>query len=358
MSLQVLEPASTSDDCTPDRIASLANDLSAQIKEAVLQIKKLTSQSRLLSFNAQIEAARSGKAGSTFSVVALAMRDLSTATEEIAKNVHDGTLGIATHLQSIGQALGSTVRGTRLGDLALTNIDLIDRNLYERSCDCRWWATDSSFVDALERKTPEAIQFASQRMGVILKAYTVYLDLVLAGPDGRVIANGRPNEYPSVGINQSKATWFCSAMNTHDGDAFGFEPLSESVLANTQRCLIYSAGVRSGGLSNGRVIGALGLVFNWDALAQTIVDNTPLAAGEKERTRVVICDEQGLILADTGRQQLRQSLDLTAIGAAFGAGQNYATVYLDGKEHIVGRARSPGFETYATGWWSYIIQRV
>ena len=30
----------------------------------------------------------------------------------------------------------------------LTNIDLIDRNLYERSCDVRWWATDSSVVDA------------------------------------------------------------------------------------------------------------------------------------------------------------------------------------------------------------------
>ncbi len=348
---------STSTDCTPDRIASLARELSLQVRNAVEQIKKLTNQSRILSFNAQIEAARSGKSGSGFSVVALAMRDLSTATEDIANCVHDETLHIATDLQDIGQTLATTVRGTRLKDLALTNIDLIDRNLYERSCDCRWWATDSSFVDALQQATPQALEFASQRMGVILKAYTVYLDLVLADMRGQILANGRPEQYRSVGLNQSTEAWFKSAIKSANGDEFGFQSLTESPLANSQRCLIYSAGVRAGGATKGRVLGALGLVFNWDALAQTIVDNTSLPQAEKDRTRVVICDEQGLILADTSRQQLRETLDLRAINSAFGDGQNFASIQLAGNEYLVGRARAPGFETYSTGWWSYIFQR-
>lgn len=40
-------------------------------------------------------------------------------------------------------------------DLALNVVDLIDRNLYERSCDVRWWATDSAVVQALESATPK-----------------------------------------------------------------------------------------------------------------------------------------------------------------------------------------------------------
>ena len=34
-------------------------------------------------------------------------------------------------------------------DLALNAIEFIDRNLYERTCDVRWWATDSAVVDCV-----------------------------------------------------------------------------------------------------------------------------------------------------------------------------------------------------------------
>ena len=39
--------------------------------------------------------------------------------------------------------------------------DLIDRNLYERTCDVRWWATDDSLVQALTKHTQAAYQYAS-----------------------------------------------------------------------------------------------------------------------------------------------------------------------------------------------------
>ena len=51
-------------------------------------------------------------------------------------------------INDFSSILSNQVRGTRLSDLALNNIDLIDRNLYERSCDVRWWATDSSIWHA------------------------------------------------------------------------------------------------------------------------------------------------------------------------------------------------------------------
>ena len=94
------------------------------------------------------------------------------------------------------------------------NIDLIDRCLYERTCDVRWWATDSSVVDALTQNTQEAYEHASRRMGVILGAYTVYFDLVLCDLNGRTVANGRPDLYKSVGSDQSQEKWFRDAKIT------------------------------------------------------------------------------------------------------------------------------------------------
>ena len=40
-------------------------------------------------------------------------------------------------------------------------IDLIDRNLYERTCDVRWWATDSAMVAAAAEKGYATGAFAS-----------------------------------------------------------------------------------------------------------------------------------------------------------------------------------------------------
>ena len=44
--------------------------------------------------------------------------------------------------------------GDRLIEIA--GVEIIDRNLYERSCDVRWWATDSAVVDALEQPSEAA----------------------------------------------------------------------------------------------------------------------------------------------------------------------------------------------------------
>jgi hypothetical protein len=94
------------------------------------------------------------------------------------------------------QQLDDDVRRTRLSELALSNIDLIDRNIYERSCDVRWWATDAAIVDCATTPSPERAAHAAARLGVILDAYTVYLDLWLCSPDGIVLAHGPARALP------------------------------------------------------------------------------------------------------------------------------------------------------------------
>jgi hypothetical protein len=56
-------------------------------------------------------------------------------------------------------------------------IDIMDRNLYERANDCRWWALNSDFKEALEsgnfdKKMLESLKY-------INSLYTLYTNLII-----------------------------------------------------------------------------------------------------------------------------------------------------------------------------------
>ncbi len=344
---------------SPERIAQLTDQIVVRMRQSSAAIAKINSQTRLLSFNAQIEAARAGgTTGAAFGVVASAIRDLSDKTAVISEDLGRETVEANSRLQGIIQTLATNVRGTRLSDLALTNIDLIDRNLYERSCDVRWWATDSSGVEALTRRTDEAYRFCSHRFGLILNSYTVYFDLVLCDLEGKVVANGRPAQFSSVGTQCAAMPWFQSAVATRSGEEFGFQSVHASPLAGGQRALIYSCCVREGGDVQGRPLGVLGIVFHWDALAQTIVHATPLSPEEKEATRICIVDDAGLVLANSRGRALQETLFLPNWAQIKAAKKGFAVSFYNGGNCCLGYASSPGYETYATGWHSLLIQRL
>jgi len=323
------------------------------LTDAIDEISDINANTRLLALNARIEAARAGAAGAAFSVVAGEVQSLSEKTSGVANELATKTRQSIAELSDI---IGTSVRGTRLSDIALTNIDLIDRNLYERSCDVRWWATDSSVVNALTQNTSEAHDFASHRLGVILNAYTVYVDLVLADMNGRIVANGRPNQFKSIGRSVSDQEWFAAAQRTKSGDEFGFQTAHRNQLINGQPALVYSCGVRENGLASGKTLGVLGIIFNWEALAQTIVKNVPLSTAEKAATRCCIIDDDGRVLADSREKHLGDTLDTTAIPDVFTRKRGFFVTHYEGCECCIGYAKAPGFETYTTGWYSVVIQ--
>ena len=336
-----------------DAIAHYVGDLAETLNDAIKQINDVNSNTHLLALNARIEAARAGSLGAAFSVVAEEMQHLSAATAKIAEGMATRTKSDIDHLLEI---IGSSIRGGRLSDMALTNIDLVDRNLYERTCDVRWWATDSSLVDALTAGTPDAYQYASHRLGVILSAYTVYHDLVLCDLDGNIVANGKPNEFASTGKNVERAEWFRSAKQTSHGDEYGFETAHHSDLVNGHSVLGYSCGVREGGQACGKLLGVLGIFFNWEEFAQTIMDQSPLSDTEKSSTLCCICNDEGLILADSRGHQLDAKLGLENQQQIFAEKKNYVLGQYEGKPACIAHAQAPGFETYSTGWHSLVIQ--
>ena len=340
------------------RVETLSTQMSRRMDNSIKEITSIIIQTRILSLNAQIEAALAGNHGRAFAVVASEMRELSEKTSQEASKLKEESLSDGEQITRSLATLGNDIRGTRLSDLAMTNIDIIDRNLYERSCDVRWWATDNSVVNALSAGTAASYDYASKRLGVILDAYTVYYDIVLCDLKGNVVANGRPSKYNSIRSRHANSEWFKSALATRNGSEFGFQSLHRNEsLANGSLILVYSCTVREKGEANGKVLGVLGIIFNWESLAQTIVNNTPISADEKEFTRICIVDKDATILADTSNRMLSETLQIPGRQELFRMKKGQICRTISGCKYLIAHAFSPGYETYSTGFHSVIIQK-
>jgi hypothetical protein len=113
-----------------------------------------------------------------------------------------------------------------------------------------------------------------------------------------------------------------------------------------------------GGDATAEPIGVLGVVFNWDGLAQKIVKETPIEADKKALTRVCIVAEDGTVLADSKDRILQAKLDFNGRRELFAEKKSSLNATVEGKTTLVAHAQSPGFETYRTGWHSLILETV
>ncbi|MBC07976.1 methyl-accepting chemotaxis protein [Thalassospira sp.] len=332
----------------PERILQVATAMSGQANDKITEIKAVTRATRTLALNALIEAARAGEVGRGFGVVANEVKEISQRVTVITEELESMFLKLASDLEETAQM----ARGDRFSDLARYAVELMDRNLFERSCDVRWWATDAAVVDVCVNPHDEAIaQRACNRLGVILDSYTVYLDLWVADKSGNVIANGRPDSYRLKGQNISDQAWFHEALRCRDGGHYAVADVEQNPMLNNAATPTYATAVRKGGDVNGEVIGVMGVFFDWESQAPMIVKSLNFSPEERERTRVMLIDANNRVLAASDDKGiLSEKFTLRVNDPARGA-------YLLDDGALVAYALTPGYETYeGLGWRGVIVQ--
>jgi hypothetical protein len=333
-------------------VVALAERAAAVAAAKSHAIKGITGQTRMLALNATIEAARAGDAGRGFAVVAGEVKAVSVEIARLATEMERELTAALNAVREVGTRMAAEVRSQRLIDLALNAIEIIDRNLYERTCDVRWWATDAAVVDAVAEPTPERLGHAAQRLGVILSAYTVYLDLWLCSTDGNVMAHGRPDKYPRArGSNVSGEAWFRDALTTASGDNYTVADIAPCAALDGALVATYAAAVREGGRTDGRALGVLGIHFDWAPQAEAVVRGVRLSPEEATRSRVLLLDANHRVIAASDRRGILQETVLLDTH-----GQS-ARAYYDPQGKMIAFHRTPGYETYrGLGWTGAIVQ--
>jgi hypothetical protein len=327
-------------------VLKLAMDISRVTGEKVATLEQIMLKTRMLSINARLEAARAGDAGLSFAVVAREMGsvadEVNTMSAELTRAVNANT----AQIEEAGRNMIMQLRGSRLADLARNAVEIIDRNLYERSCDVRWWATDSAVVDAVEAPTIEAARHAGSRLATILRSYTVYLDLWIADASGRVVCNGRPDRYPGLaGRDVSGECWFREGRKTTDGDDFAVCDVAAHPALGGAQVAAYSTAIRAGGEARGQALGVLGIFFDWQPQARDIVTGVSLSDEERAVSRVMLLDSHMRVIASSDGK----TGDIYPLKADAPWG-HYAE-----KGRLVAYGLTPGYETYrGLGWYGCI----
>jgi Methyl-accepting chemotaxis protein (MCP) signalling domain len=345
----IAREAAASDD--ESDISALIARLTAEVNQIACEktksIQQITNQMKMLALNALIESSRAGSQGAGFAVVAQEVRSVGQLVETIARDLESQLTKRTANLASSMGRMTERSRGERMVDLSLNAVELIDRNLYERTCDVRWWATDSAVVDCAASPDAAKVAYASERLAVILGAYTVYLDLWLCDLEGNVIANGRADRFNVIGQNVAAAKWFREARGLRSGDDYVASDIECQPLLGNAQVATYCASVRADGKANGKPIGVLAIHFDWESQARAIVQGVRVGASDK--ARVLLVDSNFRVIAASDGQGIlseRVSLSLKSGRSGF---------YKD-RSTLIAYHATPGYETYkGLGWYGVIV---
>ena len=110
-----------------DSLIKTVNNAIAELKK----ISSITEQTKLLSFNARIEAARAGNSGKGFAVVAESISTLSEDTSSIVKLIDEAFAGISNETKNVGKNI-STMSAINKNQEELFNVTIDSLNkVYE-----------------------------------------------------------------------------------------------------------------------------------------------------------------------------------------------------------------------------------
>ena len=256
--------------------------------------------------------------------------------------------------QSIGNLHETVVAALLQNGLSRASfaIDVMDRNLYERANDCRWWALNATFRRVLASPSDDPEEAA--RCGEILRhindLYTVYENLILFGAQGQVIAVSNPEATALLG-HRLNEEWVGRCLTLSTSQGYVFSQFAPSALYGNRSTYIYGAAVRAP--DDSRVVGGIGIVF--DGLPQTsamLNDALPHdASGQPVNdTMALFTQRDGKVLASTdARYPTGSVFPLKAVHSHLEhGGCSSDIVHLDGAYYALGAAMSAGYREYKT----------
>jgi chemotaxis signal transduction protein len=235
--------------------------------------------------------------------------------------------------------------------IARLMIDIMDRNLYERSNDCRWWALTSEIRRILSegRLSSDDKAKITDILVYINKLYTVYTRLFIYDIKGNIVAESNLHHDPMDAVGrQVTASYAQDTFSLRSPQEYRVSPFEESWLYDGKPTYVYNAAIRHIDDMN-KIVGGIGIVFDstpeFKHMLEDCLPDEPGAFG------LFVERPSGRIIASTDASNY-QNGEILWIDPEFfelqqGAGKSKIVLY-NKKYYAVGCYSSRGYREFKT----------
>ncbi len=220
-------------------------------------------------------------------------------------------------------------------ELARLAADIMDRNLYERANDCRWWALSPLLQRTLaEPPSAEGAKKLQAMLAHVNGLYTVYSQLVAFDQGGAIRAVSVTDEAERRVGHAVPAHWLAMLQSLSNSQRYAVTPFEPTDLHPHGATYVYLAAVRDP--AGTRPVGGIAIVFHaareLTAMLHDIVGERPGFAA--------FVDASGRVLA--------ASDPALAVGEAIGFAGDGAVVEHQQAHYACARVRATGYREFKT----------
>ena len=322
------------DDIVAQQDVTLWQGFSATLSNIQRRSRVVTDDLDLVVLNGRIAAARTD--ADEFIPILEEIRQIGRQMQGIfSRSVRQlMTTALTTHYNSLSAQ-------------AALAIDIMDRNLYERANDCRWWALTETFTRVLAAADipPQAAQSMSDILAYINDLYTVYQGIYVYDNSGRIIAVSNPGLKEWQGTQATEQSLWQSVMSLTDTQQYSVSAFHPCDYYQQRPTYIYNAAIRS----DNRVVGGIGLVFDSEPEFRQMLDEV-LHNADAKRMGIFV-ERSGKVISASSNApwQAGEHITLPADIISHRSGEQGAGIFtLEGQQYVVGFAVSKGYREYKT----------
>ncbi|WP_207393300.1 chemotaxis protein CheW [Duganella aceris] len=329
-------------------LLSHAEAFSPQLHELMSSVTRTTRTIERIVWNGKVTSAASDATQANGSHSG-GVNKLNTVLDQITET---GERSDALFSRSI-QDLYQTVLTSSISEAELTSqllVDMLDRNLYERANDCRWWALSAQLRRGLAQPSVEQTQAIADVLAYINSLYTVYARLFVYDRAGRIIASTGDQDAVGGHVDADTLTRVCALRGELDHYA---QPFAPSALYGGAPTFIYHAAIRHPE-QGATVVGGIGIVFDAGPELRNM-----LRSGVAGRANMQACfvTPSGRVLAGTAdgcRPGDQLELDAGLLAQAMARAGNEAggvarIMQHDGQYVIAACTRAGGYREFRAG---------
>ncbi|MEM5769618.1 MAG: cache domain-containing protein, partial [Bacillota bacterium] len=268
-----------------------------------------------------------------------------------SKNILPAMAGIQGGFSDLQQKLIETLISETMNKIeqkivskAQVAIDILIRNLYERTADVGFLSTDGDIRKFAKLHSPNGDERETivNRLREYVAKYSVYEDIIIVSTDGCVLAN--LNESNPIAGQILKDPILDCTLKTKDKFVESFQP---SVLQPAKKnAHIFSHKIVDE--NTGEVLGVLCLCFRFYNELKTIFKKLSI---DYDGSVITIIDSKNKVLASSDDAHVPPNTTVETFGS-----ETYEVVYYRGQEYIVRTVSTQGYQDYyGLGWKGHIM---